>query len=48
MLDQKISSLKLITPKQKKEIFSRNSNFESKSTFDRYKHFYDNYDYNNY
>jgi hypothetical protein len=46
MLDQKISSLKLITPKQKKEIFSRNSNFESKSTFDRYKHFYD--DYNNY
>ena len=48
MLDEKISSLKLITPKQKKEIFSRNSNFESKSTFDRYKHFYDNYDYNNY
>ena len=48
MLDQKISSLRLITPKQKKEIFSRNSNFESKSTFDRYKHFYDNYDYNNY
>ena len=46
MLDEKISSLKLITPKQKKEIFSRNSNFESKSTFDRYKHFYD--DYNNY
>ena len=48
MLDEKISSLKLITPKQKKEIFSRNSNFESKSTFDRYKHFYDNYDYDNY
>jgi hypothetical protein len=44
MINQKIDSLRLISPKHKQEIFSRNSNYESRSNFDnRYQNFYDDY-----